>query len=152
MSKSILDNARKLIKPELKELGLELVEIEYLKEGLHWYLRIYIDKEGGVDIDDCAEASHKIGEVLDRGNLITQAYTLEVSSPGIERPLRTRTDYEKYKGKLVSIYSLKPIQGYTRFTGHLKGLIDNKVILEYKNKEIAIPLESVERAHLTFEF
>jgi ribosome maturation factor RimP len=152
MSNSILAEVRRLIEPEVRDLGLELVEIEYVKEGLNWYLRIYIDKEGGVDIDDCAEASYKIGEVMDKENLITQSYTLEVSSPGIERPLRTRSDFEKYRGELVSLYSLKPIQGYTRFTGHLKGLIDNKVILEYENKEIAIPLELVEKAHLTFEF
>ncbi|NLO97856.1 MAG: ribosome maturation factor RimP [Peptococcaceae bacterium] len=152
MSKSVLYKVRQLVEPKISELGLELVDIEYVKEGAHWYLRFFIDKEGGVDIDDCAEASQKIGEILDRKNLIPQAYMLEVSSPGIERPLRNREDYEKYKGELVSVYPTKPYQGYSCFTGYLKGIENDNVILEYDGQEVFIPFDLVERAHLTFEF
>ena len=152
MNKSVLNKVRQLTEPKISELGLELVDVEYVKEGAHWYLRIFIDKDGGVDIDDCAQVSHKIGEILDRENPIPQAYMLEVSSPGIERPLRNKEDYEKYKGELVSIYSTEPFQGFSRFTGHLKGLENNQVILEYEGQEIFIPFDLVERAHLTFEF
>ncbi|MGI6449816.1 MAG: ribosome maturation factor RimP [Desulfitobacteriia bacterium] len=152
MSASVLNQVRQLAEPLIAELNLELVEVEYVKEGAHWFLRLYIDKDGGVDIDDCASVSHKIGEALDRENLIPQAYMLEVSSPGIERPLKKREDYEKYKGELISVYSTEPYQGYTCFTGNLKGLEDNKVVLEYEGQQIAIPWELVERAHLTFEF
>lgn len=152
MSKSVLNKVREMVEPQVTGLGLELVDIEYIKESNHWYLRIYIDKDGGVDIDDCATVSHKISEVLDRENPIPQAYMLEVSSPGIERPLRKREDYNKYQGKLVSVYSIEPYQGFSRFTGNLRGIIDNNIILEYSGKEIAIPFDLVDKAHITFEF
>lgn len=152
MSKAVLNKVKHLVEPQVSELGLELVDIEYVKEGSYWYLRVYIDKDGGVDIDDCADVSHKVSEVLDRENPIPQAYMLEVSSPGIERPLNKKEDYTKYQGELVTIYSKEPIEGYSRFTGNLKGLIDNKAVLEYEGKEIHIPFDLVERAHLTFEF
>lgn len=152
MSKSVLNKVRQLAEPQVSELGLELVDVEYIKEGAHWYLRVYIDKDGGVEIEDCAAVSHKISEVLDRENPIPQAYMLEVSSPGIERPLRKREDFEKFQGELVSVYSTEPFHGYSCFTGTLKGLVDNHVILEYEGQEIAIPFDLVERTHLTFEF
>ncbi|MCM1567512.1 MAG: ribosome maturation factor RimP [Dehalobacter sp.] len=152
MSNSILNKVRSLAEPLVMELGLEFVDVEYVKEGAYWYLRLYIDKEGGVEIDDCAEVSHRINEVLDKENPIPQAYMLEVSSPGIERPLRKREDYIKYTGKLVSINTTEVFEGYNRFTGNLKGLADDQVILEYEGREIAIPLSLIEKAHLTFEF
>jgi len=152
MSESMLSKVRQLVEPQVEGLNLELVDVDYVKEGAHWYLRIYIDKEGGVDIDDCTAVSHKLGEVLDRENPIPQAYMLEVSSPGIERPLRKRDDYEKYKGELVSIYTKEPFHGFASFTGNLVGLLEDQVVLEYEKQEIAIPFHLVERAHLTFEF
>lgn len=152
MSKSVLSKVRQLAEPQVSGLGLELVDVEYVKEGAHWYLRIYIDKEGGVDIDDCTAVSHKLSQILDRENPIPQAYMLEVSSPGIERPLRKREDYEKYKDELISVYTTEPFNGFSRFTGNLVGLVENNVVLEYEGQEVAIPFDLVERAHLTFEF
>jgi len=152
MTKSILDKVRQLAETKISGLGLELVDVEYVKEGAHWYLRIYIDKEGGVDIDDCATVSHMMSEALDRENPIPQAYMLEVSSPGIERPLRKKEDYEKHKGELISVYPSEPFQGYTSFTGYLKGLVDNQIILEYDGQEMIIPFDLVNKAHITFEF
>ncbi len=152
MSTPVLNKVKQLIEPQVIGLGLELVDIEYVKEGAHWYLRVYIDKDGGVDIDDCAEVSHHVSEILDRENPIPQAYMLEVSSPGIERPLVKKEDYEKYRGELVTIYSKEPYQGYTRFTGNLMGLENEHAVLEYDGKEIKIPLDFIKRAHLTFEF
>ena len=152
MNKTLLAKAKELVEPQITEMGLELFDVEYVKEGAHWYLRLYIDKEGGVDIDDCAAVSQKVSELLDKGNIIPQTYMLEVSSPGIERPLRKKEDYEKYKGELVSVHTSKEFEGYSRFTGILKGLIEDKAVLEYNGKEISIPIELIERAHLTFEF
>lgn len=152
MSITILNKVRKLAEPHVLDLGLELVDIEYVKEGAYWYLRIYIDKEGGVDIDDCTEVSRKINDILDKGNIIPQAYMLEVSSPGLERPLKKREDYEKYKGELVSIYPKELYQGYNCFTGNLIGVVDDQVILEYEGHEITIPFALIERAHLAFDF
>ncbi len=152
MGKTVLSEIRQLVEPQVSGLGLELVDVEYIKEGTHWYLRVYIDKDGGVDIDDCTAVSHRISEVLDRENPIPQAYMLEVSSPGIERPLRKNEDYEKYQGELISVYTTEPFQGYSCFTGNLKGLVENKIILEHEDQEIAISLDLVKKAHLTFEF
>lgn len=152
MSKTLLIKARQLVEPEVTKLGLELVDVEYIKEGAHWYLRIFIDKEGGVDVDDCATVSQRVNEILDSKNIISQAYMLEVSSPGIERPLRKKEDYEKYKGELVSVNTTKEFEGYSRFTGILEGLIDDKVVLEYNGNKITIPIALVQKANLTFEF
>lgn len=152
MNKTLLTKVKELIEPQITEMGLELFDVEYVKEGTHWYLRIYIDKEGGVDIDDCAAVSQKVSDLLDKENIIPQAYMLEVSSPGIERPLRKEEDYEKHKGELVSVHTSKQFEGYSRFTGILMGLIEDKVVLGYNGNEISIPLEFIERAHLTFEF
>lgn len=152
MGKNVQSKVRQLIEPQVAGFGLELVDVEYIKEGTHWYLRVYIDKDGGVDIDDCTAVSHRISEVLDRENPIPQAYMLEVSSPGLERPLRKKEDYEKYRGELISVYTIEPYQGYLCFTGNLKGIVDKKIILEHEDQEIAIPWELVKKAHLTFEF
>jgi len=152
MSKAVVNKVRQMIEPIIAELKLELVDVEYLKEGAHWYLRIYIDKDGGVDIDDCATVSQKVSAILDKEDPIPQAYMLEVSSPGIERPLKSEKDYQKYQGELVSVHTTEPYKGYQVFTGHLKGLVDGQVVLEYEGQEIAIPLNLIKKAHLTFEF
>lgn len=152
MSSPVTQKVWQVVEPIVEELKLELVDVEYVKEGAHWYLRVYIDKDGGVDIDDCADVSHKLSDILDRKNLIPQAYMLEVSSPGIERPLRKREDYDKYIGKLVSVRTSEEYLGYTQFSGYLKGLVDEKIILEYEGQEAAIPINIVEKAHLEHEF
>jgi len=121
-----------LITPIIRDQGLELVDVEYVKEGAHWYLRIYIDKEGGVDIDDCTNVSHAVSEILDRDNPIAQAYMLEVSSPGLERPLKKDEDFLRFAGKLVRVLTKEPYEGYQEFTGYLVGLIEDAIVLEYE--------------------
>lgn len=152
MGKSIVQQVEKLIAPVIDDFGLELVDIEYVKEGAQWYLRIFIDKESGVDIDDCANVSRAAGEVLDQNDPIAQAYTLEVSSPGLERPLKKEQDFERFKGKLVRVITKEVYQGYKEFTGYLVGLIDDEIVLEYEEEKIGIPRSLVEKANLTFEF
>ncbi|MEL1134006.1 ribosome maturation factor RimP [Desulfitobacterium sp. THU1] len=152
MGKSIIEQVEAIITPVITEQGLELVDIEYVKEGAHWYLRIYIDKENGVDIDDCTNVSHLVSEVLDKNDPITQAYMLEVSSPGLERPLKKDEDFERFKGKLVHVLTKEPFQGYQEFTGYLVGLIEDDIVLEYKKEKVVIPRTIVEKANLTFEF
>ncbi|MGE4273606.1 MAG: ribosome maturation factor RimP [Desulfitobacterium sp.] len=152
MGKSIIEQVEAIITPVITEQGLELVDIEYVKEGAHWYLRIYIDKENGVDIDDCTNVSHLVSEVLDKNDPITQAYMLEVSSPGLERPLKKDEDFERFKGKLVRVLTKEPFQGYQEFTGYLVGLIEDDIVLEYKKEKVVIPRTIVEKANLTFEF
>ena len=152
MGKSIIEQVEELIAPIISDQVLELVDIEYVKEGAQWYLRIFIDKEGGVDIDDCTNVSHAVSEVLDKHDPINQAYVLEVSSPGLERPLKKDEDFERFKGKLVRVLTKETFEGYQEFTGYLVGLIEDKIVLEYEKDSIAIPRSIVDKANLAFEF
>lgn len=152
MGKSILEQVEALIAPVITDQKLELVDIEYVKEGAHWYLRIYIDKEGGVDIDDCTNVSHLVSEVLDKNDPISQAYMLEVSSPGLERALKKDQDFERFTGKLVRVLTKETFQGYKEFVGYLVGLVEDEIVLEYEKEKIAIPRSIVDKANLTFEF
>lgn len=141
-----------LVEPLVSEKGLELVNVEYIKEGAHWYLRLYIDKDGGVDMDDCSGVSHAVSEMLDEKNPIPQAYMLEVSSPGLERPLKKEEDFIRFKGSLVAVHTTALFQGYKEFSGILVGLIDDDIVLEYEDKRIAIPRSLTKKAHLALDF
>lgn len=141
-----------LLEPYVEQQGLELVDVEYVKEGVHWYLRVFIDKEGGVDLNDCQEVSKVVSAKLDQADPISQTYMLEVSSPGLERPLTKEEDFVKFKGKLVTVYTHAPFQGFTEFTGYLDGLEDKHILLEFQGDRIAIPQEQVSKAHLAVEF
>lgn len=152
MEQSIEQRVTAMIEPLIKDKGLELVDVEYIKEGAHWYLRLFIDKEGGVDLDDCTSVSHAVSEALDRDDPIAQAYMLEVSSPGLERPLKKDEDFERFKGKLVSVNLVAPYQGYKEFTGYLVGLVNNEIVLEYKGKQVSIPRSLARKTHLALEF
>jgi ribosome maturation factor RimP len=139
-------------------LGLELVEIEYKKEGRAMVLRLFVDREGGVTLDDCAAVSRELSEVLDVEDVIPGHYTLEVSSPGLNRPLRKEADYGRYRGRLVRIktFELLPDDaGNPRktFVGELLGLEGGTVRLKLNEGQTAgIPLEKVAKANLEFEF
>jgi len=141
-----------LVEPIVKEKGLELVNVEYIREGAHWYLRLYIDKDGGVDMDDCSVISHMVSEMLDQNNPIPQAYMLEVSSPGLERPLKKDEDFIRFQGSLVTVHTTSPFQGYKEFSGNLVGVINDEIVLEYESKRIAIPRTLAKRTHLAIEF
>ena len=110
--------------------GFELCDVEYLKEGQHWYVRIYIDKEGGVTVDDCERMSRKAEALLDEKDPIAQAYILEVSSPGLDRALKKDADYAKYTGRVVDIKLYKAIHKQKMFQGTLIGLKDGVVSIE----------------------
>ncbi|HWJ03349.1 MAG TPA: ribosome maturation factor RimP [Verrucomicrobiae bacterium] len=141
-----------LVEPYIEAQGLELVDVEYVKEGAHWYLRIFIDKEGGIDLNDCQEISHIVSEKLDQADPISQAYMLEVSSPGLERPLKKAEDFARFKGKLVTVHTYAPFQGFKEFTGFLLGLENEQISLEFEGQQIAIPTEQVSKTHLAIEF
>ena len=149
---SLVDKVTALAEPVVQNLGLELFDVEYVKEGDSWYLRITIDKEQGVDLDDCTQVSIALSSVLDAQDLIPQAYLLEVSSPGLERPLRNREDYRKFQGRLVSIETSKKIAGFMKFTGYLSEVDDLGMQLTYEKKQITIPWSVVDKAHLAVEF
>ena len=107
--------------PEAEKLGFELVDVEFVKEGANWFLRIYIDKPDGIMIDDCELMNNAVEPLLDEADPISQAYYLEVCSPGLDRPLKTDRDFEKYKGELVEINLYKALNGEKHFEGRLIG-------------------------------
>ncbi len=152
MNQTVEQQVAQLVAPLIGEKGLELVDIEYVKEGASWYLRIYIDKEGGVELDDCADVSHAVSDVLDRADPIPQSYMLEVSSPGLERPLKKEEDFQRFQGKMVTVKLNAPFHGYQEFTGYLAGLIDGEIVLEYEGEKVAIPRSLTVKTHLALEF
>jgi ribosome maturation factor RimP len=155
MSK-VTEVVEELTQPILQELELELVEIEFVKEGKNWFLRVYIDKENGVDIEDCGTVSERLSEKLDELDPITQNYFLEVSSPGAERPLKKAKDFQKAIGKNVFIKTYEPIDGEKGFEGKLLDYDGQTVKVEIKiktrKKVIEIPFEKVASARLAVIF
>ncbi|HYF83010.1 MAG TPA: ribosome maturation factor RimP [Clostridia bacterium] len=132
-----------LAKPIVDRNNFELVEVELKKEGADWYLRVYIDKEGGITIDDCQAVSQELSDLLDETDPIEQSYIFEVSSPGIDRPLKTDRDYEKNNGKLVEIKLFSPLDGKKAYEGVLKGHTADKVEIEADGKDIHIEKISI---------
>lgn len=130
--------------PILEKNKFELVDIEFVKEGPNWYLRIFIDKDGGITIDDCELVSKALALKLDEADPIEQAYVLEISSPGLDRPLKKPEDFIKYAGEIVDIKLYKPLEGKKEYQGKLQGLEDNIVTIfdeenkiQFNRKEIA---------------
>lgn len=124
--RKIEDIVTDFTQPIVDSLSFELVDVEYIKEGAYWYLRVYIDKPGGITIDDCQAVSEQLSDTLDKTDPIKQSYILEVSSPG-ERPLKKERDFERFKGQIVEVKLYQPLNGRKLFEGELIGLIDNKV-------------------------
>lgn len=144
--------------PILKSLGMELVDIEFARAGRDGVLRLFIDKEGGVALDDCADVSRELSAILDVEDIIPGHYSLEVSSPGLDRPLKTTADYERFAGRLVKVRTFEPLPdnaGNKRktFVGQLLGVVDGNVTMKLSEGQSAsIPLEKVAKANLEFEF
>ncbi|ABB15696.1 MULTISPECIES: ribosome maturation factor RimP [Carboxydothermus] len=134
------------------ELNLEVVDVEFVKEAGRYFLRIYIDKDEGVDLDDCQNFSERIGVILDEEDPIPQSYYLEVSSPGIERPLKKLADFEKFAGREAQIKTFAAIEGQKQFKGKLLGVRDGQVVIDAGKGEVQIPLEQIAKANLTFDF
>jgi ribosome maturation factor RimP len=152
----VTETVGQLVTPILDDLGLELVDIEYVKEGRDWFLRVYIDKETGIDIEECGIVSEKLSEKLDEIDPILHNYFLEVSSPGAERPLKKDKDFEKAIGKNVFIKTYEPIDGEKKFEGVLTEFDGENITLEIKiktrKKSVTIPYEKVANARLAVIF
>ncbi|MDE6469571.1 MAG: ribosome maturation factor RimP [Eubacterium sp.] len=124
-----------IITPFAKELGLDIWDIRFVKEGTDWYLRIFIDKDGGVSIDDCVDLTHAITKPLDEADPISQSYLLEVSSPGVERELVTDAHFEKYIGADVMLRLIRPIDKVRDFKGKLIEYADAQITIELADGE-----------------
>ncbi|MDR3239145.1 MAG: ribosome maturation factor RimP [Clostridiales bacterium] len=129
MAKNIAAEVEPMIRPVAAQLGCELSDLTFIKEGANWVLRIFIDKEGGVTIDDCEQVSRAAEKVLDENDPIEQSYILEVSSPGLDRPLKREQDFVQYKGRLVDVKLYRMLEKRKEFRGSLEGLQDNCVVI-----------------------
>ncbi|GED18813.1 MULTISPECIES: ribosome maturation factor RimP [Kurthia] len=156
MSK-ITTEIEELVKPIVEELTLELVEVEFVKEGRDWFLRVYVDTpEGNIDIDQCAQVSERLSEKLDEKDPISQNYYLEVSSPGAERPLKKEADYIQAIGQYVHIKTYEAIDGKKVFEGYLTSYTDEgaalDMLIKTRKVKVLIPKEKIAAARLAIDF
>lgn len=122
-----------LLEPVVSELGFELVDVEYVKEGGTWYLRAYIDKPGGITVDDCEAVSRQFSDILDEKDYISDSYVFEVSSPGLGRPLKKEKDFKRSIGEEVEIRTYRAIDRQKEFVGILKEYDDTTVTITYED-------------------
>lgn len=140
-----------VIAPVVESLECELVGIEYGRQGKNGLLRIYIDKEGGVGVKDCQRVSHQLSGVLDVEDVIKEQYQLEVSSPGIDRPLFTLAHFERFTGHKAKLTLVSPIEGQRKFKGTLQGVEDEQVIVNIGENELVLTLNAIDKANLIAE-
>jgi ribosome maturation factor RimP len=156
---SVSERARRLLEPLVAREGFELVEVEWLREGSSWVLRVFVDREGGVNIDHCQELSRTIETVLDVEDFIEPAYNLEVSSPGLDRPLRKPSDFDRFAGQRAHVKTYAPIEGTApdqaprkNWTGTLRGFRDGAVEIEVDGHLHRVPHDRIAKAHLEYDF
>ena len=155
MSKASTYEAKteQLILPILERMQFELVDVEYVKEGSMYYLRAYIDKEGGITINDCEAVAREMNELLDREDFIPDSYTFEVSSPGLGRPLKKDKDLERSLGESVDVRLFRAIDRQKEFTGILKAWDKETVTLEFEDEaELVIERANIALIRLAFDF
>jgi len=149
--REIVDRVRAIIDPIVLNEGMEVVDIEYRRESGGWVLRVILDKEGGVTLDDCSRVSQELGRSLDVEDIIQTSYALEVSSPGLTRPLKTEKDFMKYLHRLVKVKTVDPIQNRRQFKGRLLGVSENGVEIQVDRGVFQIPFSNVAKANLEIE-
>ena len=148
----ITGRIHELVEPVLSNIGFELIDVEYLSMHGRWVLRLYIDKAGGVTIDDCAYVSNELGDLIDVKDIINHEYILEVSSPGLNRPLKREKDFLRVIGEKVKVRTIKPIDGCRNFTGRIRDFHDNTIYLETENGIIDLQLSEVDKSNLVYDF
>ena len=141
-----------LVEPTLKGSDIELVDVEYKKTGKTWSLRVFIDKNQGVTVNDCQRLSREIEDLISIHELIADRYVLEVSSPGLDRPLKKETDFIRNKGKQVLVKTYLPINNSKTNTGTIKDFSNDTLFLENKKKTFEISLSNIAQAKLIFKF
>ncbi|OGP86795.1 MAG: hypothetical protein A2156_12890 [Deltaproteobacteria bacterium RBG_16_48_10] len=147
----VIDRVRQIADPILLSGGFELVDVEYRREARGWALRLYVDKEGGITLDDCARISQEIGRNLDVEDFILTPYTLEISSPGLTRSLKHERDFVKYRDRLVKVITAQEIRNRRQFKGRLRGVKENQIQIEMEGKIFQIPLSDVVKANLEID-
>lgn len=148
MQKEIVSVAQSLAEPLCASEGMELIHVECQREPGGRILRLYIDRPGGVNLEACAAISRQIGDLLDLKLNTEAAYILEVSSPGMNRPLSRLSDFEKFTGKTAGIRTVTPINGQKNFKGTISGVIDGSIRLQMETETVLIPHDEISKARL----
>lgn len=141
-----------LVLPIIEANNFELVDVEYVKEAGNWYLRVYVDKEGGIAVDDCEVVSRALSDKLDADDFIEDSYILEVSSPGLGRPLKKEKDYVRSIGKEVDIHLYKSIDKQKEFTGVLKSYTKEEIVLQIEDADVSFDRANIALIRLSFDF
>lgn len=150
---STIERIKDIVRPVVDSFGLVFDDIEYIPHGRRWILRIFIDKEGGVTLDDCEMVSKQISQLLDAEDVIPHAYVLEVSSPGLDRPLKRFEDYIKYRGRPVRVNTRQPYHSRTSFRGRIASAEEGKIRIETeKEGSVEILFSDILNARLEVEF
>ncbi len=156
MSAEIVKQAEMLALPICEAHKVELVDVEYVKEGHAWFLRIYVDTPEGIDIDQCADVAEDVSIKLDELNFIEDEYMLEVSSPGAERPLKTKEALANEVSNYINVRTYKAIEGQKEFEGHLTTFEDDvltmEIMIKTRKKVVTIPYSNVAKARLAIKF
>ena len=150
--RGIVDRVWEIADPILLSEGMELVDVEYRRESRGWVLRLYLDKEGGITLDDCTRISQEVGRTLDVEDFIEAPYLLEVSSPGLTRRLKTEQDFMKYRNHLITVKTVDPVENRRRFRGRLLGISGNQIEMESDGGVLQIPISKVAKANLEIDW
>ncbi len=145
---SVSQSIRELVLPIVENANLELVDIEYKKEGKDWFLRVFIDKQNGITVEDCKKISRQIEDIIEVEDLIPNRYYLEVSSPGLDRPLKKDRDFLRYLGKSIQVSLFSPIQEKRKYTGIIENFKESTLFLDVGEKTISIPMDNIASAKL----
>ena len=148
--KELTDDIWNLVEPVIAARGMEILEIEYRRESAGWVLRIFLDADRAISVEDCAEASRIVSDLLDVADLIQTHYNLEISSPGIDRPLRRLEHFQKHIGDIIEVRTMNPIQNRRNFKGELKDASAGGLTVECDGRGYLIPIALIERARLRY--
>jgi len=152
-TKKIINDVSPLAEGFLHESGMEMVDLEFQFESGRWTLRIFIDKEGGVTVDDCANVNKELGYLIEAKNIIDYHYVFEVSSPGLNRPLKKEKDFIRSIGKMIKLKLARPVNKKSKFTGRLTNVREGMISLVIDdNNLVELPLNEIDKARLKYEF
>ena len=152
-TKKIINEVSPLVEGFLHESGMEMVDLEFRFESGRWTLRIFIDKEGGVTVDDCANVNKELGYLIEAKNIIDYHYVLEVSSPGLNRPLKKEKDFMRSIGKMIKLELARPVNKRSKFTGRLTNVKEGMIsLLVDDGSLVELPLKEIDKARVKYEF
>ena len=151
MPKTSVMDIDKLIEPIVEDQGMELVDVQFRQEQGGWVLRLFIDQPGGITLEDCADISGRVGAVLEVKDVLDVPYVLEVSSPGVNRPLRKKRDFQRFSGHRIVLQTIQSIGGQKNFKGQLMGFQEDKLLLLCAaGQEVKISLDNIAQAHVDY--